>query len=459
MVLDGGNALMAAERTPTGMGMHALEQRQLKANLIAEAYALAGIDGFALGAQDWTLGTEWVLETVKKHELPVLAANLVCQGKEPFPGHAIVEREGRKIGVIGVTYGPVDGCEVTNVHQALIDEAKAMGEVDVSVALVPGVDLREVGQAIEPALPIDLIFDGRGRHSHARPEQISGVYTFGAGSRGKSLGIVRLDWEDGATGWGAPIPVDDMKRRLASTEERRKMAETRAAAESDPDRKQRWSRQVTAYDSQIAQLKAEIGKAKGDAAPSNLLKGEEVDLNREVADHPATRALVDAAKDKMSAVAGDPKKHMPPQRAPADSVYAGAENCRGCHPAEYTQWAQTPHATALQSLVDDKRHMDDQCFSCHVTGAKQPGGPAVPTEVFGLRDVQCEACHGPARAHMTHPEDASKRPSKAPDQSTCVTCHDGEQDEGRFDYPSYLPKVVHKGPTADGHGAHDGHGH
>jgi hypothetical protein len=33
--------------------------------------------------------------------------------------------------------------------------------------------------------------------------------------------------------------------------------------------------------------------------------------------------------------------------------------------------------------------------------------------------------------------------NRAADASTCTICHDGERDDGRFDYATYLPKVTH----------------
>lgn len=458
--MDGGNTLMAQERTPTAMGQHALEQRQLKADLIGEAYALAGIDAMALGAQDWILGKDWILEMVERHELPILAANLNCAGEKPFPGHKVVEVGGRKLGFVGTTFGPVDGCTVDSAAAALNAEVEAMGPVDVVIGLVPAQDVKQLGQAMQGSKGVDVVIDSRGRHSHAMPEKFHGVHAFGAGSRGKSLGLLELQWVDGGSGWMPPIPVEDIERRLVSAQDRKKMAETRAAGETDPDRKQRWERQVTAYESQINQLTAELNKANGAGdGVANVLGGREVQLDRKIEDHEATRKLVDAAKEKMTAVAGTPDKHLPPHRAAPDSPFAGAQNCQGCHPTQYLQWAETNHATSLQSLIDDNRHMDEQCFTCHVTGVGKEGGPKRPIEVRGLRDVQCEACHGAARAHMTNPEDASLRPARTT-RTTCTSaCHDNEQDEGRFDYEAYLPQVDHSQPAKAATDDHEGRGH
>ncbi len=397
----------------------------------------------ALGPNDWALGGAWVVQMAQERELPVLAANLRCDGQEPFAGHKVLQVAGRRIGVVGVTYGAPGGCEVTDAAAAVREELAAMGEVDLAVGLLPAVDIKDLGATLEKAPGLDVVFDGRGRHSHAMPEKIHDTWVYGAGSRGKALGLLRLEWTPGGEGWAPPVPIDDLKRRLANATNRKTMAESRAKGEADPEHRKRWERQAEAYARQIAQLDKEIAAAKSGDTTANLLRGEEIPLNRDVPDHAATRALVDETKDRMSAATGRPQKALAAHVAPAGSPYAGAQACRGCHPAEYVQWASTPHATALQSLVADKRHLDEQCFRCHVTGAGQPGGPASAAEVGGMRDVQCEACHGPARAHVERPDDAAVRPSQ-PDEALCRTCHDAEQDMGRFDPATYLPRVVHR---------------
>ena len=123
-----------------------------------------------------------------------------------------------------------------------------------------------------------------------------------------------------------------------------------------------------------------------------------------------------------------------------DSAFAGAHSCVPCHRPQHLQWSTTGHASAYQSLMDEKRHMDQECYSCHVTGAGHPDGQR-PADVGPYRDVQCETCHGPSRAHTLDP--VGVKPIKVPTKETCVECHDGVRDEGRFDWASYLPRVSH----------------
>ena len=125
----------------------------------------------------------------------------------------------------------------------------------------------------------------------------------------------------------------------------------------------------------------------------------------------------------------------------AAGPYVGSATCQGCHPAEFAQWKATPHARAWDTLA--ARSMDPACFSCHSTGSFHPQGPQSAAEVGVLKNVGCESCHGPGRDHAGSTATDHRPGLAVVDQVTCVQCHDGVQDEGRFDYASYLPRVVH----------------
>lgn len=109
--------------------------------------------------------------------------------------------------------------------------------------------------------------------------------------------------------------------------------------------------------------------------------------------------------------------------AAADSPYAGAAACKDCHTAIYDAWDKTKHAHALSRLGGSDRQ-SGKCIECHVTGtaeqiAREGAAPS-------LRDVQCEACHGPGRAHAagaaaTPP--AIVRLVKKPGTEICEQCH------------------------------------
>ncbi|TPV92856.1 MAG: hypothetical protein B7733_23470 [Myxococcales bacterium FL481] len=140
----------------------------------------------------------------------------------------------------------------------------------------------------------------------------------------------------------------------------------------------------------------------------------------------------------------------PPEPTPGTARYVGGEACSSCHAEAHEFWVDTRHAGAFATLERGNKQYDVDCVGCHVTGFRQPGGSEV-VENEGLRDVQCEQCHGPGSLHVSLPIDpASERPlhiARHAPVEVCLTCHTPEHSD-TFDYPAYLRDVL--GP---GHGA------
>src|SRR5690606_21195569 len=149
--------------------------------------AAPGIDAVAIGPRDCALGRERVLGLVATHGLPALAANLVCGDGAPLPGARVVERGGRRIAVVGLTSGEVDGCGVGPARASAEAALGALGPVDVAVALVPD-------PAAIPALDglVDVVVDGGSGRILAAPRAEGSAWVVSAGSRGKQLGVATL---------------------------------------------------------------------------------------------------------------------------------------------------------------------------------------------------------------------------------------------------------------------------
>jgi hypothetical protein len=111
---------------------------------------------------------------------------------------------------------------------------------------------------------------------------------------------------------------------------------------------------------------------------------------------------------------------MPPSVPPGASGYAGVERCTKCHKEARGVWDRTLHAKAYATLAGEHKEYNLECIGCHVTGYEKPGGSTV-TANEGLKDVQCEACHGPGQAHSDKPTTPVAR---KPDLSLCTaSCH------------------------------------
>lgn len=117
--------------------------------------------------------------------------------------------------------------------------------------------------------------------------------------------------------------------------------------------------------------------------------------------------------------------------------YLGAETCKRCHLAEWEQWRTTPHAKALGTLNGNHGMVrTDDCTRCHVTGWQSPGGYVSATARPDLRNVQCEACHGPGTEHVRTGGKSRM------DEATCTGCHQGEFAKD-WDYETYYELVRH----------------
>jgi hypothetical protein len=113
--------------------------------------------------------------------------------------------------------------------------------------------------------------------------------------------------------------------------------------------------------------------------------------------------------------------------------YLSVESCVECHEEEVAGWKETPHAHAFETLKEqgEEKQSAQGCVKCHVVGFEKDGGFIDMELTPELKDVQCEACHGPGRRHAES-EDPADILGK-PDAVLCRSCHTEGQDKN-FDY-------------------------
>ena len=85
------------------------------------------------------------------------------------------------------------------------------------------------------------------------------------------------------------------------------------------------------------------------------------------------------------------------------AAFAGSKSCMSCHAAAYKVWHASAHAHALADLENQHHARDPDCLGCHVTGLASTAGFRTRILSPQLANVTCEACHGPARAHVLAP--------------------------------------------------------
>ena len=122
--------------------------------------------------------------------------------------------------------------------------------------------------------------------------------------------------------------------------------------------------------------------------------------------------------------------------------YASSGACVNCHSDEFARWTLTGHAQAWRALIKRKETNNPECIGCHTTGYGEPGGfgELSATNIRKYKGVQCEACHGPMGGH---PNDKSVV-SPLVTEASCTGCHD-EANSPKFDYQTYLSRASCQG--------------
>ena len=369
MVVDAGNAL----HRPRQWDADGVAQARITARTVAQGLVLGRLDAMAIGEHDLWLGLPVLEALAQDVGLPIVSSNLTCDGRSPFPPSMRLERAGLVVGIVGVTTGSMDGCEISDPRISAESALDALGDVDVAVLLAP-LPERLLSEWAGQGSDFDVVVSGAASIPSTEAVSWADGHLVQTGTRGKHVGMVTLRSTAGS------VSVSD-----------------------------------------------------------NTL----VPLSEEVADHPATAALVAEGKTALSAAEAQPERPIDQtrRRVTTESVWAGRDTCTGCHAEQDAQWRATPHAHAWTTLDAVGNGLDRSCVGCHVTGWEQDGGPSAPADMGPFRDVQCEACHGPSAAHVAEPP--AHTPVKSPAIEVCTACHDGERDAGRFDADEYLPRVMH----------------
>ena len=419
-----------------------LPQQREKARVQHQALMAGGMDGMVPGDGDLALGSSWLAEQAEASKLPYVAANLLCDGAPLFPGARRVEKGGVSLVIAGVLQEgtTVGGCVAGDPVEGLRSALAGMGEADLLVVLShedPSLD-----EALAEAIPeIDLVVNGGVGAQYNTPNSLPGqALQLAAGSRGKKVGVARIELQPGGSGFLLDNERAVLAERIYRAERRLVFAKERVAkaqGEKDELAVERAQNHVDHYQTQLDELKTSLASATSpEEVVHHSLANELVNLGEEVADDPAILAIMEAGKGDIEAAA-QAGARLEAYKGP----YVGSAACAACHVEPTTQWQGTAHASAWATLQADQRDQDLDCFSCHVTGALDPQGPQHPSQVTGLENVGCESCHGPGRDHASNP--AKGDMVGEPAEAVCTSCHDGQKDEGRFDLPTYLPKVRH----------------
>lgn len=404
------------------------EQQQRKASLQLDAMKLSFIDAVGIGTGDLALG----LPFLSKQTAPLVLSNLKCSSMNSWNDVRTFSRGGISVGfasVLSSTSKVPDGCTLQPPHEAMETIAQ---QHHVDLWVLSAELSQEESRSVSTVLPRVLFVDTKSRRMRKVPEKIgSDAVVLSAGSRGKYVGEVSVHIPKLASGvriLGQKASQDKERKRF---QDRIDKAQKEIGTTTEVRQKKRLERQVEYYTKKISQMPVqETSELSNPWIVANTLHG----LGASIENHPKTEALVVLYKEIE-------EKRNANKKGIYNGPFVGSKSCKGCHPYQYEHWEGTAHAKAWKTLIDEQRSQDQACFSCHVTGAHHPQGPASPSEVNGLEAVGCESCHGPGKEHVQSSGQADM--IKEPELSTCTQCHDGIKDEGRFEPTVYYSKIRH----------------
>ncbi|MEZ5740690.1 MAG: multiheme c-type cytochrome [Burkholderiaceae bacterium] len=122
--------------------------------------------------------------------------------------------------------------------------------------------------------------------------------------------------------------------------------------------------------------------------------------------------------------------------------YADERACAGCHPRAAKVWRGSAHARAFESLSKvDKTH-DANCVGCHSIGFGEPGGFVSAGVSPFLRNVGCQACHGPAKQHLQTGGADPMASLAYKGEKVCAGCHQSAHSPS-FDFAGYWSRITH----------------
>ena len=106
-----------------------------------------------------------------------------------------------------------------------------------------------------------------------------------------------------------------------------------------------------------------------------------------------------------------------------EAIYVGMDKCKTCHEEHvdaYSEWKYSKNFRILEMRGMDH---NPECLPCHTTGYGKPGGFESVEETPHMKNIQCEACHGPASLHLNASTEKERRETVHIPVNICTGCH------------------------------------
>lgn len=407
-------------------------QDMARAETIAKSLASLNFVAFAASKNDVSVGREEIVELVKASGASMLLANLPETG---FTVSEIVrEINGVKVGFVGVadtkswSTENETSREVIKLADAVrggVARLKSEGaRVFVLLASTGRGEAKRLAEAV-PELTAVVVGSaeskGEGNTQAAPVERVGKVLIVEAANHLQTVSVINLYVRGNDDTFADALGLDRIQRREEITRRVDELRVKVAVWEKDPKIQKSDIEARRADITKLEAERAELLKAPTPATGSYFTyAGQEVRENLGVDEGVKNQMLAyyKRVNERNKEIFKD-KKPQPPEKG--EPKYMGIETCSSCHEAARAVWDKTDHAHAYKTLTDGFKEFNLDCVSCHVTGYDRRGGSTV-THVEGLKDVQCEVCHGAGSLHSKNPEKVAI-PVPKPGAELCLSCH------------------------------------
>jgi hypothetical protein len=449
LVVDAGGLLYSQLQLSEAF----VAQEELKADLLVNSYRDSlGVAAIGLGANDLARGAAKVRPARQ-------AVNLTAGAGIPVEAPKVIELGGTKVGVLGlVDDGVLPGVTVGEpvaAGKAAVADLRGRGARFV-IALVSADNKAAASALVKSIGGIDLVVAGLGQAA-PEPDRIEpmadevagGSFLVIPGNRGQVVSRVEVTMRQGdgmadALGRAAAAARgEEIGRRIPAIEA--DLVRFAADPSADPAFVAAKKRELAGLQAERVQLDRSPLRAPAKGSYFTL---EQVRIGKKLAcDLPVQEATAQYFRAAGAANVQFAQSQPVQPVAKGVATYVGTQACGSCHDTAVEFWKKTRHAGAWETLVKRGQEFDLECIACHVTGWNRPGGASLARNE-GLRDVQCEVCHGPASIHVAKEgDDDPKTLVGGPDPAMCAKqCHTKEHSD-TFSYDAYLRDIV--GP---GHG-------
>jgi hypothetical protein len=376
-----------------------------------------------------------------------LSINLVDSDKKQpiFAPYITTEIGGLKVAILGITdeQAEYDTATDTATEEGeysilpwqdtlpqVVAEADKKADMIILLSNYPYQVNKEIAESVEG---VHLILASGHAASSADPYKVKNTLIAQTKTRGKYLGMMQIDWTE-AKQWREEsfsrirTEQDRLDRinwqlgRMEKREDKDKLSKNKRYLKMQKDSK--------ALIKKIAKLKESREKAPETKKMCGFTN-RFIALDSSLPEASEVKKIIDQTVKEVNLLNKKRIGTMDNQQTATLQDLAGWLECQKCHQKQVTFWQKTGHARAWPTLEKKNQQFNEECLLCHVTlpyydADKLKAGSLLLMLPKKLKNVGCEACHGPAKKHSGNQEAI---PVPKPDEKTCKVCHTPDHDD------------------------------